>query len=401
MKKGGASLLPSSIRSAWNIAFLLVVVTTHQPGLFHTWSHENRLRNCKENLQTIMRSSYNERIGGSSGMKTIKLTKLILALAGLSCFQPVVAQTTMRHHGEIDDSLSRGMSCCKCQNSWNFDADFLYWSTNFNAISGINVGVQTADNAADAIIQVTHPTQKWDPGVKLAAGWTSCNNWSIDGMWTYFYNSNRSNRTPFDLQINADSFHTQGSSRFTFKYNAADFVLGKSLCFGRCFLIRPLMGVHAIWTQIQSNLNLTAPATSGTSIETDGFTIGLHLGSKAWGIGPQLGVHTLWGNIKGFSLVGNICGALVYGQHQVKANVEADIVSNVDVSVHLAGRSYWGMMSTIQIQSGFCYAFCFCNHELKIQALWEGNLINQANNLLIFERSISTQGLTLGAIYSF
>lgn len=333
-------------------------------------------------------------------MKKTKLTRLVLALFYLSCFQPAVAQSTAYGRSVTNGGFSNG-ACCGCQNNWDVEADFLYWSTNFHAISGINVGVQTADSAADATIHITHPTQKWDPGVKLAGGWTSCNNWDVQGRWTYFYNCNVSHRTPFELQIDADSFHTQGSSKFVFRYNAADLELGKTLCCGRCFLIRPILGVHAIWTHIKSNLNLTAPATTGTSLDTDGFTVGLHLSNKAWGIGPKMGVNTLWGNCKGFSLVGNICGSLVYGEHRVRANAEVDIVSDVDISIHAAGRSYWGMMSTVQIQAGLSYACCFCCKALTIQALWEGNLINQANNVLIFERSISTQGLTLGIEYSF
>lgn len=335
------------------------------------------------------------------------LTGFFLSIFCLNAAQPLLAQSPVGNWNcyPIDNCVENRETYCAplwCEESyWDFKADFLYWSTDFNAISAVDVELETTESTADASIQIKHPEQKWDPGVRLTAGRIFCGNWDIQGSWTYFYNSSTNDRTPFQLQVNMDSLNTSGSSRFVFRYNAADLELGTTLCLRPCLFIRPLIGVHAIWTQIDSNLNLIAPPSTGPDIDTDGFTVDINLNNHSWGVGPKIGINTLWGNFRGCSLVANVNGSLVYGQQRSKINAEVDVTSDVDINVHLMEDSHWLLMSTIQMQAGLSYFGCLCNNNFRINALWECNVLNQANNILIFDRSISTQGLTLSLEYPF
>lgn len=353
---------------------------------------------------------------GAFSMKKTMFTRFFLSLFYLSCVQSVMAQNQMQCCDPTNNYMpntemycttpSWNDQCCTapCENdqsNWFFDADFLYWSTDFNAISAINAGIQTTETTADATIHIKHAKQKWDPGVRLTAGWSGCDNWDIQTSWTNFYNSTTKRTAPFMLQINEDNLGTEGRSKFSFRYNAADLELGKTLCLSPYLHIRPFIGVHAIWTQINSKLNIIAPPVNGTDLQTDGFTFGLNMKRHSWGVGPKIGINTLWGNYNGFSLVANINGSFVYGKQKANINAEVDITSAVDINIHLLGNSHWQLMSTAQIQSGLSYAGNFCNHEFRINALWECNSINQANNILIFDKSINTQGLTLSLEFQF
>lgn len=334
-------------------------------------------------------------------MKKTTFIGFFLSLFCLSWAQPALAHSQEAICYPTDNCREfYCMSPCG-QNHWDFAADFLYWSTDFNALSAIGAEIATTETTADASIQIKHPNQQWDPGVRLTAALIDCDNWDITGSWTYFRNASTNHRTPFQLQVNVDNLNTSGSSRFVFTYNAADLELGTTLCLRPCLFARPFIGIHAIWTQIDSRLHLIAPPSTGPDIDTDGFTVGINMNNHSWGVGPRIGINTLWGNFRGCSLVANVNGALVYGEQRAKINAEVDITSDVDINIHVTGDSHWQLMSTIQMQGGLSYLSCFCNNSFRINLLWECNVLNQANNILIFDRAISTQGLTLGLDYLF
>lgn len=337
-------------------------------------------------------------------MQKTTLLGFFLSLCYLSGSQLLLAQTQVDSCYPIDTCISNTEICCDSpcwQNYWDFQADFLYWSTDFNTLGAIGVELATTDTTADASIQIRHPKQKWDPGVRLTAGYLGCVDWDILGSWTYFYNSTTNHRAPFQLQVNVDNLNTSGRSQFVFRYHAADLELGRTLCLKPYLVIRPLLGIHAISTQVDSKLNVIAPPSSGPDLDTDGFDVAINLKKQAWGIGPKIGINTLWGNLRGCSLVGNINGSLVYGEQRAKLNASIDITSDVDINIHLMGDSYWQLMSTIQFQSGVSYHGRLCNHVFGISALWECNVINHANNILIFDRAVCLQGLTLNLEYLF
>lgn len=330
-------------------------------------------------------------------MKKNALLKVFLSTLLLTITQPAFTQA--------QDYISNLDSCCasECcgESKWLFQADFLYWTTDFNAISSIDASIQAEDSVADATIQISHPKPKWDPGVRLTAGWIGPEQWDIQASWTNFYNSKTNSTAPFILQVATDNLGTSGNSKFTFRYNAANLEVGNTLALSSFLTIRPFAGIHALWINSDSKLFLVAPPMAGMTLQTDGFTANLNLNKRSWAVGPRLGINTSWGNFNGFSLVGNVSGALVYGKQQAKVNAEVDITSAVDINIHLRGDSRWHSMSTVQMQAGVAYTGNLCNNEFRISALWECNTISQANNVLIFERSISTQGLTLNLEYLF
>lgn len=340
-------------------------------------------------------------------MKRILFSKLFFSLFYLSYAQSVSAQNQMDPYQSIESSYSSNSEVyglmpssqapfCS-EGGWMFKADFLYWSTDFNSISSIDAIIQPDDTAFDATIQIKHPSQTWDPGVRLTAGWVDSNNWDIQASWTNFYNSTTNHTAPFMLQVATENLNTEGSSKFAFRYNAADLQLGKTMTLSDYIIIRPFIGVQAIWTQISSNLNLTVPPLDGS----DGFTAGLRMKKDAWGIGPKIGINSAWGNLNGFSLIANINGSLAYGKQKSKTNLDVDVGSTVDINIHLMGSSHWQLMSTVQFQSGLAYNGQFLNNDFRINALWECNTISHASDILIFDKSINTQGLTLSLEYLY
>lgn len=326
-------------------------------------------------------------------MKKTQIIKYLIALFA-SAWSPTLAAME-------DPSACTYLSDCTYQNNWFFEADLLVWSTNFNTFSGIDVGIQTTDTTADATFFLMHSGRNWDPGVRLTAGWSCNNNWGIQGRWTYFYNSVSNSKAPFDLLVNTDGFHANGGSKFALKYNALDLELENILYLSPCMIIRPLVGIHALWTETQARLNFAVPAQSGTSLDTDGFAVMFNPKNSNWAIGPKLGVNSDWGNFKGFSLIGNVFGALVYGQHKAQINAEVDVTSDVDIRIHLVDSAFWELLSVLQFQTGISFSHCLFQCPCRVDLLWEANLINEARNTILFDKSISMQGLTLKMGFAF
>ncbi|MBS0603833.1 MAG: hypothetical protein JSS60_02215 [Verrucomicrobia bacterium] len=282
---------------------------------------------------------------------------------------------------------------CDNQRAWNFNADFLYWSTNFNSLSGLEAEVTSSDEY-NATIELERPDAEWDPGVRLALGWnTGYDNWDIQGMWTYFYNSTTGHETPIKIEyLGQDVGFDGGHTKFSFRYNAADFELGKSFYVSRHFFIRPFTGVHAIWTTVRNFLELDSDADDLVGdVDVEGS-----IRQSAWGVGPRIGVNTNWGDFRGFSLIGNVSGSLVYGKHLGKGSFDVE-VDETEVDVNIRGEEYWQLMPTMQLQMGLSYGCCFGKdkNQFRVNAMWEANFISEAANGPGTDKAISMQGLTL------
>lgn len=321
------------------------------------------------------------------------------------------------------------------QTAWMIAADFLWWSANFNTISAVDADIVTGNNV-QANIHLKRPYTTWDPGVRLTAGYVpGYDHWDAQAAWTFFYNSTESSNIPLKVDVTdpsksggnvistilgsitnlssspfqaaaatattQDVGFTGGGSKFSFGYNAADLDVGKSYFISRSFFVRPYTGIHAIWTDMDAHYSLT----SGGNVFNSGggeVDVHVHIDIDTWGIGPMLGFNTNWGQFKGFSLIGNIAGSLVYGQISDKTTVNL-LIAPQTIDITFKDSRYWQLMPTLQIQFGLSYCLYFgqSDNQFRVNAMWESNFLWETGNILVFDKSISMQGLTLSFGFMF
>lgn len=339
----------------------------------------------------------------------------LLSLSMLSATMNLLADTPKAPPNAVPTQPITTVSP-RCSNQRSFDlwADFLWWSTNFNLPTGFTFG-QTEKFFTDGNFNVTdqdisihikRPSASWDPGVRLGMGWnTGYDNWDVQGYWTYFYNDTDINMNSSEGEL----FTTfkKGRSKLRLRYNSADAELGKQYFVSSHFYIRPFTGVHAVWLSQHNSLYLKENINNSTEFDQPAE---LHLDLDLWGVGPRIGFNSNWGDFKGFTLLGNISASMLYGKSLTKANL--DILSfnqstvgfdKTSTEVHARDKEYWELIPTLQMLLGVSYGCCFNKErsQFRISAGWETNFLWEAANILVLERAISMQGLTLDIRFDF
>ena len=133
--------------------------------------------------------------------------------------------------------------------------------------------------------EVLYPGAAWDPGVRASLGWSSaCDGWDLLLEWTYYKNDRKKtfstppitgigNGDAGDLILfnywtdnarNVDSIQ----SKWEFKFNQLDFVLGRRSWVSPCFTVRPFAGLRFLWTDVEfesTSTKNTIPNLSNSS----------------------------------------------------------------------------------------------------------------------------------------
>lgn len=356
-------------------------------------------------------------------MKSKKVAGYLFSALMLTCFQQATAQTTYngsvaKPQGQPMRDMAGMAPKCDNQGRWDIWADFLWWSSNLNNVTGFEAEQNTAGAETDVKVHLKRPGSHWDPGVRVGLGWnTGYDNWDIQGYWTYFYNSSKKGESPASFETNeVESLFGEGHAKARLRYNAADFEIGKSYYVSRHFFIRPFTGFHAIWTSLHTSFDYDSAASATVnfpfastglinqplSVTSSGASdADVNLDIDTWGVGPKIGVNTNWGNFRGFSLVGNISTSLLYGKLMGKAKFDIDSATDIDVRVR--DHEYWQVMPTLQMFYGLSYACCFAHgqNQFRISAGWESNFIWEAANFFLYDKPISMQGLTVDLRFDF
>jgi hypothetical protein len=303
---------------------------------------------------------------------------------------------------------------CSSQSGFDLWADFLYWSANFNLPTGLFVGIsqESVNNDRFEFFENTitsrlkRPQATWDPGVRVGLGWnTGYDNWDVQGYWTYFYNSTRLKQN--QININNVSGWNRGHSKLRLRYNAADVELGKAYHVSRNFFIRPFTGIHGVWLDQQDDSRFSGNIEPISGLDQPLKT---RLNINSWGVGPRFGINTNWGDFNGFSLLGNLSTSLVYGKTLTMIDVNLDLINNPadpivvsDTKVNVRDRKYWQLMPTLQMILGASWKHCFYDNKclFQVNAGWEANFLWESANIIVIEKALSMQGLTLDFRFDF
>lgn len=360
-------------------------------------------------------------------MKSKKIAGYLFSALMLTCFQQASAHTTYngsvaKPQGQMKTDQMGMAPRCDNQGNWDLWADFLWWSSNLDQIRGFETVVSanpappSTPQTVNTRVHYLRPGSHWDPGVRVGLGWnTGYDNWDLQGYWTYFYNSTTGNGEHSHVLNGTEGLFGQGRAKNRLRYNAADFEIGKAYYVSRHFIVRPFTGLHAIWTSLHStdklrsgaSITVNVPVSSGSISDDQTLTIvgashtKVNFNVETWGIGPRMGLNTNWGDFRGLSLLSNISTSFLYGKLLGKGSVDIDATNTIDVGSR--DKEYWQIMPAMQMQFGASYATCFSGGEnqFRISAMWETNFIWEAANLLLSDKPISMQGLTVDIRFDF
>ena len=345
-----------------------------------------------------------------------------------------------------------------CENKWLVAAEFLWWTSgdyypfanNLFSNTGLPLANATTpfSSETDTVIEpYVRISEKWSPGVRVGLGWESCEgDWQIWGVWTGYSNYGRrvinsippsptsspSARfnfgeltPPIGSEISELSIAFLGgrpaggvigttvTATHKLNYNVADLVLGQKIlnCYG--VELMPYFGVRALFVNQRDYARFTGLAqTAGLfTVDLSGTT---RIEEEMWSVGPRLGLQASWGDWCGFTLLGNISGAILYGRVEESVQItrnfpltvafEPVITDIVSFNTYTQDR-YNVIVPNLQVQLGIGYKFDFdlgCSPCcLDVYALWEGNAYWNASNVLLQERKLGLNGLTTGFAFAW
>ena len=236
---------------------------------------------------------------------------------------------------------------------WNLSAAVLYWQTK---IAGDNYTVITngfVDSPINYDLTQRYSSFNWAWGFKVGGGYNFCHDgWETRLEYTYFRNSLNDNVCSLvlpsavlsqTLDQNTNLLYSNKSSlvaanvnsvkanqaRINGKnsYNDLFWDLGRDFFVSQYLSLRPSIGVEATWFTLKRNLCFSGGTTEASAISggyvTGKTELGLGTGSlkvfnkqKFVGVGPRAGFASKWHLCEGFSIFGNVNGALLFSYLQ-------------------------------------------------------------------------------------
>lgn len=253
---------------------------------------------------------------------------------------------------------------------WDIDlsASFIYWQAREH---GLEMGVSiTADPSTD-YGHIINMNFDYHPGFKVGLGtnFPSHDNWTIFGEYTRLYLSDKvSSDAPSGGSITPTWWYqsgvtrsaSRGASHWKLDLNILDIEIARPYYVGTKLTFSPLFGGRA--TFINQKLN------SNYYITSESATVYSRNKSKAWSLGPRLGLDTNWFLSKNFKIVGNTAFALMY-QH-FTAKCKLDDATTGTGSLHKHTQNSTGLLfPSFELTPGISWgSYCY-NNKLHFDIL--------------------------------
>lgn len=218
--------------------------------------------------------------------------------------------------------------------------DLLYWQVREG---GADNWAQVIPSGSTNAIKMYEAPFDWNTGFKIGMGHLfKQENFDLTAVYTHFTTQATSQAAGnvfssyvgnyFADNTNGANFgpsYGYASNRWQFFYNTVDLNLGHDFKIDCVLQLHPFVGMKVAFINqnIYSNwLNPTKPTNFTSATE--------NLKNNFWGVGPTIGVDTIWtifnGNNQSFDLIGNVALGLLYGHWSF--NDEYNNNSGVNIS---------------------------------------------------------------------
>jgi hypothetical protein len=272
-------------------------------------------------------------------------------------------------------------------------ADFIYWRSENH---GFSYAYQPTNALNAKIGSVVRVNPKWAPGYRVGAGWnTSYDFWDVFANYTWYRNHSTGSKTsslgflpiwPVSDLSTGEFQRVSAKSRFVM--NMGDLEIGRMVYLTQSIAIRPHWGARGGTLHQKFNNTFSAPLAAG--IGTDKKTFQGR--NNYWGAGPRAGVNGEWHLNPGFSLLGKVAGALLYGKDKASTVNKSLTTGFRDLTVDRQYTDdFYQLVPNMQLLLGFQWQTCFWCEKMffKMSASWETNYWWDQFNL-----PFSTEALT-------
>jgi len=316
---------------------------------------------------------------------------------------------------------------------WFFNFDVLYWHAK---VGGTEFAYTDQDPRAQ--LPVKGRTKdidfEWDWGIRVGLGYNfDHDGWDLRGQYTWFdTNGSDSTRSGINSSIiplrgsstivanvntstsNQFLYCTSAKSQYDFDYSAIDLELGRAYFISGKLSFRPHWGLKTAWIDQEQITRYTGGVVNpnqSTQLGLEGNTVHVKDDCDFWGLGPRVGLDSRWHLGYGFSIFGNVAGALLFGyfdvEHKERFSQFADNRIKLSANRH-------AFSPTAQMQLGLRYDKYIHNNTQHIgvglgfeaQYWWRQNQMLKIDDaqVLKYERyseDVSMHGLTLDIQWDF
>lgn len=203
----------------------------------------------------------------------------------------------------------------------------------------------------------------------------------------------------------------EAKSNLKVGYDLLGLELGRSYYVSQYLSVRPSYGLLTSWTWLENKIAYSG----GSDLATVG-SVYVEDKSNWWGIGPEVGLESVFGIGKGFSFFGETKGALMYGRMKIEHEENYSNVADDNLEISAYGHR---IVPYVQAIIGVSYDYTTDDHKnhIKLRAGYNTQFFFSANQMLrpstqssstssqeYFYRennNLQVQGLILDASWSF
>ena len=258
-------------------------------------------------------------------------------------------------------------------------ADFLYWQANadgiaYGTIANYFANISAPPSSAGQSFSGNNLFLdfKFDPGARVIVGVRPRHDqWQLDATWTFLYShatgaSNNPNEilgpivnpsygVPTALANNGINAKASWWSH----YNTIDLDMNKGLAFGRCFGLKAHLGLRNLWLNQRYNIYSLNEYNTSPTVFADGW---VNMEQKIWGLGPLVGLDSIWKAYRWFSVIGKAsCSLLwshVHSTYRGYFGYDRTQLSNALTTIHTTLPEI-GLMIGAQFDTNLCGSYHF------------------------------------------
>ncbi|KAG6559211.1 Legionella pneumophila major outer membrane protein precursor [Candidatus Rhabdochlamydia oedothoracis] len=335
---------------------------------------------------------------------------------------PIIATSmllaTSFTYADINDCATHNLENCLCclktnetfnppgmplrKNGWDLQvsADALLWQLQEDAlVYAIESVTFTLPLGNDRI------KQKYNWGLRIGLDYTlPHDNWDVDFSWTHLISSSQGNTTAAQGNALRKSGlvlssvlvgFTTASANYHNRLERLSLNTGREFFVSKWVTLRPFFGLRSDWLLQRLRASYSGVIADPTINQTSNRKV------KWWGIGIESGLNTQWSFCGGFSLYGNVAGAIEYGSIKQIVNEFGTVAYSFVDSYHIC-------RPILDLQLGLGWDYNFCDFHFGLKLGWENHvylhqsfLYNPGLFISASSGDLTYQGWTLHANLDF
>ena len=293
--------------------------------------------------------------------------------------------------------------------------DLIYWNAHESGLAYAVVNEGSDTTLADAQVKNLHG--KWNWGFRVGVGYNMPHDgWDVNFTWLRFTDTSHkrvhagTDDFIFPTMTAASDPLAEGFAcnkahgYWGLRLDQLDLDMGREFFVSKWLTLRPHFGVRSDW--VKQKLD----------VDYDNFDLATNVvdvksKDKWWGLGLEGGLDTQWGLGSGWSLFGDLTGAIIYGFHKTRFN-DTDSPGSTHDNV---SNTYRISHPILDLQMGLRWDNMFGDdsYHLGVQVAWEHHVYFSQNQLPNFgdpsnmgrfytsQGDLTLQGWTFAARFDF